>query len=224
VLLENVKNLRSHDGGKTWAVILHTLEELGYEVFSEVIDAAGWVPQHRERVFIVGFLKKTFGERPPFTFPEGPTTGRPRMAEVLDPDPDPKYTLSEKLWNYLQEYARKHREKGNGFGFGLTSLDGTSRTLSARYFKDGSEILIPQACADCGLRHSGVQAVRQRCCASRGGGCCSRNCEGFAMAYRKSWQWMPAQDLELKSRGRDQCRRRPAKRQSIARFITGRRC
>jgi DNA (cytosine-5)-methyltransferase 1 len=144
IILENVKNLRSHDGGRTWEVISRKLEKLEYKIFAEVMDAAGWVPQHRERIFIVGFDKRVFGEAPPFRFPEPPKDAKPKIASILEPNPDPKYTLSDHLWKYLQDYAKKHKEKGNGFGFGLVDLDGVSRTLSARYFKDGSEILIPQ--------------------------------------------------------------------------------
>lgn len=144
LLLENVKNLRSHDGGKTWTVIYNALKELDYVIFDKVIDAAGWVPQHRERIFVVGFDRRVFGNDPPFEFPEPPTTKRPKLRDILDKKVDDRYTLSDHLWNYLQEYAAKHKAKGNGFGFGLADLDGITRTLSARYFKDGSEILIPQ--------------------------------------------------------------------------------
>jgi len=145
VLLENVKNLKSHDGGRTWQIIRDTLEtELEYTVFHKIIDAADYVPQHRERIYIVCFDKYVFGENPPFTFPEKPEGPRPKLEDILDKMVDSKYTLSDHLWNYLQEYARKHREKGNGFGYGLADLKGVSRTLSARYHKDGSEILIPQ--------------------------------------------------------------------------------
>jgi DNA (cytosine-5)-methyltransferase 1 len=139
--LENVKNLRSHDGGNTWTLIEGTLEELGYWVFSAVIDAAGWVPQHRERVYIVCFDKKAFPRRPAFAFPQPPVERR-MLGEILDPAPDAKYTLSPLLWNYLQKYAAKHRAKGNGFGFGIADPGGITRTLSARYYKDGSEILV----------------------------------------------------------------------------------
>ncbi len=144
LLLENVKNLQSHDGGRTWSVILSTLTGLGYRVFAKVIDAAGWVPQHRERIFIVGFHRRIFGEAPPFTFPEEPNRPAPKLRDILEEQPEAKYTLSDQLWGYLQGYAKRHREKGNGFGFGLINPDGISRTLSARYFKDGSEILVPQ--------------------------------------------------------------------------------
>ena len=144
LLLENVKNLKSHDKGRTWQVIQDRLEDLNYWIFDKVIDAAAWVPQHRERVYIVCFDKKAFPERPPFEFPRNPERQRPRLMDILEPTPDPKYTLTEHLWNYLQRYAEGHRAKGNGFGFGLVDPMGISRTLSARYYKDGSEILIPQ--------------------------------------------------------------------------------
>jgi DNA (cytosine-5)-methyltransferase 1 len=143
VFLENVKNLQSHDKGRTWKTIQDTLKELHYAVFSEVIDAAGWVPQHRERVYIVCFDRNVFGDNPPFQFPTAPTE-KPKLGDILEKNPDPKYTLSDHLWQYLQNYAERHRLKGNGFGFGLANLKGVTRTLSARYYKDGSEILIPQ--------------------------------------------------------------------------------
>ncbi|MBI5118915.1 DNA (cytosine-5-)-methyltransferase [Candidatus Poribacteria bacterium] len=143
-LLENVKNLQSHDGGRTWQVIRSVLEDLGYRIFTKVIDAAAWVPQHRERVFIVGFDVRVFGENPPFVFPSEPDSPRPRFRDILEESPDSKYTLSTHLWTYLKDYAQRHKEKGNGFGFGMADFDGVSRTLSARYYKDGSEVLIPQ--------------------------------------------------------------------------------
>jgi DNA (cytosine-5)-methyltransferase 1 len=142
VFLENVKNLRSHDKGKTWAVIRDTLEELDYWVFAGIVDAAGWVPQHRERVYIVCFDKQVFPKQPGFEFPEGQAS--PPLRSILERAPHPKYTLSPHLWNYLQGYAAKHRAQGNGFGFGIADPNGITRTLSARYYKDGSEILIAQ--------------------------------------------------------------------------------
>ncbi len=144
VILENVKNLLGHDKGRTWKVIHEVLSELRYKVFHKVIDAAAYVPQHRERVFIVAFNKDVFGEAPPFAFPPAPEKKRPTLRSILDPNPPDKYTLSNHLWTYLQDYAKRHAAKGNGFGFGLADLDGVTRTLSARYFKVGSEILIPQ--------------------------------------------------------------------------------
>lgn len=138
-LLENVKNLRSHDKGKTYKVIKNVLEnELGYTVYEDVINAKGLVPQNRERIYIVGFKKPL-----KFEFPEVPKEGPP-LRSILDENVDEKYTLSDKLWAYLQAYKEKHAAKGNGFGYGLADLDSYSRTLSARYYKDGSEILIPQ--------------------------------------------------------------------------------
>ena len=143
MLLENVKNLVSHDNGRTFKVIHSTLTELDYVVFHKVIDAADYVPQHRERIFIVCFDRRVFGSNPPFEFPPKPGK-RVKLADILERDVDDKYTLTNHLWNYLQEYAQRHKEKGNGFGYGLADPEGITRTLSARYYKDGSEILIPQ--------------------------------------------------------------------------------
>ena len=139
--LENVKNLKSHDKGKTWKIIETTLDELGYQVYSKIYDAQLLVPQHRERIFIVGIRKDLQSN---FNFPEILPT-KMRVRDILEKEPvDKKYTLTEHLWNYLKAYADRHRLKGNGFGYGLVDLDGVARTLSARYYKDGSEILIPQ--------------------------------------------------------------------------------
>lgn len=142
-MLENVKNLISHDKKKTFKVIRETLSKLGYSIHYKVLDAKYYVPQHRERIIIVGFKKSVFDEKEIFKFPEPPETEL-AIREILQRRVDPKYTLSDKLWNYLQEYKKKHQAKGNGFGFGLTNLNSVSRTLSARYYKDGAEILIPQ--------------------------------------------------------------------------------
>ena len=144
VFLENVKNLRSHDKGNTWKTIQTVLEELGYLVHSSIIDAAAWVPQHRERLFIVAFdLAAEFKLDPSdFSFPNRDSGDYPRFADILDPEVDGNLELSEGLWSYLQKYAEKHKELGNGFGFQIARPDGVSRTLSARYYKDGSEILI----------------------------------------------------------------------------------
>ena len=141
--LENVKNLISHDKGNTFKVIKGTLEELHYSLHYLVMDGQAYVPQHRERIMIVGFDRDVFHGKEQFAFPEQKQSNR-CIKEILDPDIDEKYTLSDKLWNYLQNYAEKHRAKGNGFGYGMADLNGISRTLSARYYKDGSEILIPQ--------------------------------------------------------------------------------
>jgi len=149
-LLENVKNLQSHDGGNTFRVIKATLRELGYYIEHRVIDGKAVVPQHRERTYIVGFRPRIRQRnKKDFEFPDfSEVKDRPTLKSILDPEPDPKYTLSKKLWKYLQDYAAKHRAKGNGFGYGLVdpfdpaNEDVTTRTLSARYHKDGSEILI----------------------------------------------------------------------------------
>ena len=145
LFLENVKNLQSHDKGRTWAVITDTLESLNYWVFAKVIDASAWVPQHRERIYIVCFDKDVFRQRPPFEFPQQPANPSQQLTNILESSADNKYTLTDHLWKYLQEYAERHRAKGNGFGFGLADVQSISRTLSARYYKDGSEILIPQS-------------------------------------------------------------------------------
>ncbi len=155
-LLENVKNLVNHDGGRTFQVILDVLErKLKYKVTWRVIDAKGWVPQHRERTFIVGFREANdFSIR---SMPVREPERGPKLKTILHkaseaPDAhyttakgvSDKYTLTRHLWNYLQDYAEKHRKAGNGFGFGLFGPGDVARTLSARYFKDGSEILIKQ--------------------------------------------------------------------------------
>lgn len=162
-LLENVKNLLSHDKGRTFDVIRRTLqEELGYQIHYRVIDGAHFTPQHRERILIVGFrdpvafdwdaiplpskgsrllkdiLHKTDGSEPVLPW-DGDRFFDHSGRKVQD-----KYTLTPKLWAYLQAYADKHKAKGNGFGFGLVGPDSVTRTLSARYYKDGSEILVYQ--------------------------------------------------------------------------------
>lgn len=155
-LLENVKNLLSHDKGNTFQVILRTLrDELGYDVHYHVIDGQNFVPQHRERIIIVGFKQKTNFSWSDLNIP----TDGPRLSCILHPEDgsesvespytigftglvNPKYTLTDNLWNYLQAYAAKHKAAGNGFGFGLVTHDSVARTLSARYYKDGSEILV----------------------------------------------------------------------------------
>ena len=164
-LLENVKNLKAHDRGRTFEVILGVLrDELGYEVHARVVDAAHFTPQHRERIMIVGFRSPTAFTWEEMEVPNPP--GRIRMNSILhrldrtepfvpsdgvrfydhdSSEVQSRYTLSPRLWDYLQAYAAKHKALGNGFGFGLTHGQGTSRTLSARYYKDGSEILIEQS-------------------------------------------------------------------------------
>ncbi|PTM40609.1 DNA (cytosine-5-)-methyltransferase [Bosea sp. 124] len=144
-LLENVKNLEGHDGGRTFATIMNVLKnELGYHVQHRVISSEPWVPQKRQRVFIVGFREPNDFDLKALKLPlaeNGPKLG----SILLPPDQvDPKYTLTPKLWQYLQEYKKKHNAAGNGFGFSLFGPNDVSRTLSARYYKDGSEVLIDQ--------------------------------------------------------------------------------
>ena len=196
-LLENVKNLQGHDGGKTFAVIMRTLrEKLGYNVWHRVLNARPFVPQHRERIFIVGFRADTDFSWEDVELPPRPEW--PVLRSVFHPEDGSeaveerfvdehgrvlkKYVLTKHLWTYLQNYSAKHRAKGNGFGFGLVGPDDIARTLSARYYKDGSEILVrrrrgnprrltPRECArlmgfDRGVRHwqipvSDTQAYRQ---------------------------------------------------------------
>ncbi len=143
-MLENVKNLKSHDRGRTFKVITESLEELNYEVFHAILDGQNFVPQHRERILIVGFDRNRYGNDIQFDFDIEPINPKPVIRDILESDIDCKYTLSDKLWIYLQNYAAKHRAAGNGFGYGIADPEGISRTLSARYYKDGSEILIEQ--------------------------------------------------------------------------------
>ncbi len=161
-LLENVKNLRSHDKGRTLDVILRSLiDDLGYSVHYKVIDGAHFVPQHRERILIMGFQSSVAFDWSILNLPPKEHSlrdilhrtdgGEPQISSDGDRYFDhrkgqvsPKYTLTDHLWKYLQAYAEKHRAKGNGFGFGLVKPDDIARTLSARYYKDGSEILIYQ--------------------------------------------------------------------------------
>lgn len=157
-LLENVKNLVSHDKGNTFRVIKKVLEEeLGYHITCKVVDGAHFVPQHRERILIVGFREKTDFSFDDVYLPASKT----KLSSILHPQDgsevaeshytvgskakvDERYTLTPNLWAYLQAYAAKHRAAGNGFGFGLVDGDSVTRTLSARYYKDGSEILVSQ--------------------------------------------------------------------------------
>ena len=143
-MLENVKNLYNHDQGRTFNIILESINDLNYSVPYDVLDGQKYVPQHRERIVIVGFDKKRYGEDINFEFKLNPPASIPVVMDILEQYVNEKYTLSDKLWNYLQGYAAKHKAAGNGFGFGIAPLDGVTRTLSARYFKDGSEILIAQ--------------------------------------------------------------------------------
>ncbi len=159
-LLENVKNLKSHDKGNTFRVIESTLrDKLGYHIDTRIINAKSYLPQNRERIFIVGFREDVGFNFDNLLVPD--VIDGPKLAKILHPEDGTeieefpytegeealvgdKYTLTPRLWEYLQEYAKKHKAKGNGFGFGLVGPEDTARTLSARYYKDGSEILIKQ--------------------------------------------------------------------------------
>ncbi|MBY5332181.1 DNA (cytosine-5-)-methyltransferase [Rhizobium leguminosarum] len=144
-VLENVKNLESHDQGRTFATIMNVLRnELGYHVQHRIISSEPWVPQKRERVFIVGFREATQFDFKSLKLP--PAKSGPKLGTILQPhdEVDPKYTLTPRLWEYLQAYKEKHQAKGNGFGYSLFGPDDVARTLSARYYKDGSEVLIDQ--------------------------------------------------------------------------------
>ena len=159
-LLENVRNLKSHDGGRTLQTIDSILSgELNYHVTHRIIDGQSWVPQHRERIFIAGFRESNGFDLNDMPLPKPDPA--PVLADVLHPEDgteaaeghytigdmgavNERYTLTEHLWGYLQAYAEKHRRRGNGFGYGLAGRSGIARTLSARYYKDGSEILIRQ--------------------------------------------------------------------------------
>jgi DNA (cytosine-5)-methyltransferase 1 len=173
-LLENVKNLLRHDRGRTFEVIQEVLrKDLGYELHWKVVNGSGFTPQNRERVLLVGFDGQTNFTWDDF---EVPDLG-PRMRSVLHPEDgsEPaevgytegvkatvldKYTLSPKLWSYLQGYAAKHKLAGNGFGFGLVGPDDRSRTLSARYHKDGSEILVSRGAGNIPRRLTPREAAR----------------------------------------------------------------
>ena len=143
-MLENVKNLCSHDKGHTFRVIQESLEELDYKIFFQILDGQNYVPQHRERIVIVGFDTKRYGGNIDFCFDLKSVKKKPVVKDILETEVDSKYTLSDKLWAYLKDYAAKHRAAGNGFGYGIAPPDGITRTISARYYKDGSEILIEQ--------------------------------------------------------------------------------
>lgn len=152
-LLENVKNLKSHDQGNTCRIIERTLKDLNYTIFSKIIDANGWVPQHRERIYLVGFRNSgtnqdwridTFDEFYDLVPPDPPVT----LESIIEDDVPDKYTLKEKTWNTLERHKHYHAEKGNGFGYSVIGppYEGkSSRTISARYHKDGAEILIDQS-------------------------------------------------------------------------------
>jgi len=143
LILENVKNLRSHDRGRTWDTIETTLRSIDYSPHDRIYDARHWVPQHRERVFIVAFNDRIVDRDAPFVMPDPPQSSTPiTLGSILEDEVDGKYTLTPKLWEYLRAYRAKHEAKGNGFGYSLFGPEDVARTISARYHKDGSEILI----------------------------------------------------------------------------------
>ena len=138
-LLENVKNLKSHDKGNTFRVIMKKLQkDLEYDVHYKIVDASDVVPQHRERIFIVGFRRPMNFEFPKLI------NKRPKLADVLEKKVDEKYTLKDGTWNALKRHKEAHSKKGNGFGYTLADTKKIANTLSARYYKDGAEILVPQ--------------------------------------------------------------------------------
>ena len=143
VYLENVSDFYRHDGGKTYEITKDYLETLGYKVFSEILDAKYHVPQHRERIMIVGLRTKVFGKAVDFTFPEqsGPI---PKLKSILEKNPDDKFTLTDKQWNYHQDRKKKNQAAGKGFGYRLADPEKIAWTISSRYHKDGSDMFIPQ--------------------------------------------------------------------------------
>jgi len=142
-LLENVKGLRGHDKGNTYKVIKESLESMGYFVSEQVLAAKDFgLPQNRERIYIVGFLEEEHYNN--FKFPEKKNI-KTRLGDILENDVDEKYTISDKLWAGHKRRKIEHKKKGNGFGYGLFNHDSEyTNTISARYYKDGSEILIEQ--------------------------------------------------------------------------------
>jgi len=152
--LENVKNLLNHDGKKTFAVIEDTLDKLGYVWDKSIIDAASWVPQHRERIFIVGYNPKKVSNinKRDIIFPKCPDASYnyPYLSKIIKDGTDEKYTLGLGTWDTLVRHKKHHKSVGNGFGYGLITKEmlnkssTVTRTISARYHKDGAEILIEQ--------------------------------------------------------------------------------
>jgi len=141
VFLENVKGFKNHDKGNTFKVVKNTLEEMGYKVYAEVLNAKDFgVPQNRERIYIVAFLNKNVT----FEFPKG-VKKNTKLGDILLDIVDEKYTISDRLWAGHQRRKKEHKAKGNGFGYSIFNHDSAyTSTISARYYKDGSEILIAQ--------------------------------------------------------------------------------
>jgi len=156
--IENVKNLKSHDKGRTYQIIIETLSSLGYVMAPRIIDAAGWVPQHRERIYILGFRNDLMDEFEAVQFQRekldqiAPPEKGIDLTEVLEEDVPDKYILGRGTWNTLKRHKKYHESKGQGFGYGIIEKPydrQITRTLSARYHKDGAEILISRG----GRRH-----------------------------------------------------------------------
>lgn len=147
-LLENVRGLISHDKGNTFDIILKTLNELGYAVYHQVLTSVDFgVPQNRKRIIIVGFLKEKVPNHKEFKFPI-PMNKKVKVGDILEDNKivDPKYTLSNKLWEGHKKRKKNHEKKGNGFGYSLFDKNSPyTNTISARYYKDGSEALIDQS-------------------------------------------------------------------------------
>jgi len=141
-LLENVKGFKNHDGGRTFKTIVEVLDEIGYDVFTQVLNASDFgLPQNRERIYIVCVSRQKVKKRD-FVFPK-PTKRKTRVGDILESSTDKKYVLSNKLWSGHKRRLREHRAKGNGFGYSLFTPNSTrTSTISARYYKDGSEVLI----------------------------------------------------------------------------------
>ena len=140
-LLENVKQLKGHDKGNTLKTILQHLEQAGYTTYHSVLKARDFgIPQNRERIYIVGFLDAEL----PFHFPN-PTGIATRVGDILEASGTENYTISDKLWEGHQRRKAANKLNGKGFGYGIVDEDSTyTNTISARYYKDGSEILIAQ--------------------------------------------------------------------------------
>ena len=144
-LLENVKNLLNHNKGQTYATIENTLKSLGYEVNLLVYHAKDFgLPQNRERIYIVGFNKDKIHNYEDFKAPKPPCTAT-KVGDILEEKVSEKYTISDKLWEGHQRRKRDNKVAGKGFGYSLfNKFSQYTNTISARYYKDGSEILIEQ--------------------------------------------------------------------------------
>ena len=159
-LLENVPHLVNHDRGNTFATVQNLLaDELGYHISHRVLDARPYVPQNRRRIFIAGHQEKDHPGMYDVQIADEETA--PNLVDIIHPadgsenpehpytvgpnaEPDQRYTLGDGTWNTLLRHRAKHENEGNGFGYSIADLSGPARTLTARYGKDGQEILIFQ--------------------------------------------------------------------------------